>query len=180
MRRIPLPIAVAVLVGVAACTRGSHSGPGQNEAPVRLAGNRTASVDPENRCSRTATASINGEPRQVRIEVVPCRAVSGQAPRAVLTNIGETQVGYGPGFKLERKIDGRWLWVNRRQPFTLPVFYLDPGEEGEQEPLAVYFDSPDPVELEPGLYRVTKSLQLTPGKPRPPTMGVRVKFRIVR
>jgi hypothetical protein len=173
-------MAVAVLVGLAACTRDGQSGAQQSKSTAWLAGNVTKSADPEKRCTGTATISVDGEPRRVRIEIVPCRSVSGEAPRAVLTNIGETQVGYGPGFKLERRIDGRWLWVNRRQAFTLPLFYLDPGEESEQERLTVYFDSPDPVELEPGLYRVTKSLQLTPGKPRPPTMGVRVKFHIVR
>jgi hypothetical protein len=57
-----------------------------------------------------------------------------------------------------------------RQGFTLPLFYLEPGERGEPESLAVYLGSPDPMELSPGHNRVTKGVQLTPGQPRPPTM----------
>jgi hypothetical protein len=62
---------------------------------------------------------------------------------------------------LDRRVNGRWHWINRRQGFTLPLFYLEAGEKGEPESLAVYLGSPDPVELSPGHYRVTKGVQLT-------------------
>jgi hypothetical protein len=114
------------------------------------------------------------------MEVSPCPVSFGDTPRTRLVNVGRTEVGYGPGFKLERKVNGRWQWINRRQAFPLPLFYLEPGEQGEPEPLAVnYLESPNPLELEPGVYRATKALQLTPGQPRPPTMSIRVDFRVL-
>jgi hypothetical protein len=113
------------------------------------------------------------------MEVSPCPASFGDTPRTQLVNVGRTEVGYGPGFKLERRVNGHWQWINRRQAFPLPLFYLEPGHKGAPEPLAVYFESPEPRELRPGLYRATKSVQLTPGKERPPTMSIRVSFRML-
>jgi hypothetical protein len=108
-------------------------------------------------------------------------------PRALRDNSANTigkyrpnRGGLRPGFKLERKLKNRrWRWVNRRQAFTQPLFYLEPGEKGESEPLVVYFGTPEARELKPGLYRATKSLQLTSGEPRPPTMDIRVNFRML-
>jgi hypothetical protein len=178
MNRVAL-LGLAGYLGLAACTTAGRDNMSDPNPTARSLARAVMTVDPESRCSRSATATVNGKPRRVRIEVTPCRVGFGEAARAVLTNIGETEVGYGPGFKLERKTDDRWRWINRRQAFTLPLFYLSPGERGEPEALAVYFDSPKPVELNTGLYRITKTVQLTPGKPRPPTMKVRVNFRIV-
>lgn len=96
-----------------------------------------------------------------------------------LANVGDKVVGYGPGFKLERRTEGEWVWVNRRQGFNLPLFYVEPGRRGRPEPIAVYFQSPVPVRLRPGLYRVSKTVQLTPGRPRPPTMEVAATFHVV-
>jgi metal-dependent HD superfamily phosphatase/phosphodiesterase len=45
--------------------------------------------------------------------------------------------------------------------------------------LAVYFDKPQPLELEAGMYRVSKGIQLTPGRQRLSTMTVRASFRII-
>jgi hypothetical protein len=166
-----------LMMGIAGCTSP------ERETLTSLEASGEASprkMDTYNNCEGEATASVDGEERRVQIVVTPCRVVSGETPRTVLTNLGKTQVGYGPGFKLDRRVNGRWRWINRRQGFTLPLFYLEPGEKGEPESLAVYLGSPDPVELSPGHYRVTKGVQLAPGKPRPPTMNLRVNFRIAR
>ena len=102
----------------------------------------------------------------------------GRFPEAVLVNVGDGELGHGPGFQLELRTKQGWRWVNRRQGFSLPLFYLRPGERSNPESLAVYFDEPDPVPLRPGLYRVTKSVDLTPGRPRPPTIAVSTTFRV--
>jgi hypothetical protein len=94
-------------------------------------------------------------------------------------NVGKTAVGYGPPFKLEKRARGGWRWINRRQGFNLPLFYLQPERRSEPQPLAVYSSSSEPIELDPGIYRVTKGVDLTPGKPRPPTMEVKARFRVV-
>jgi hypothetical protein len=112
------------------------------------------------------------------MEIAPCKVVPGEEPSAILTNIGRGRLGYGPGFRLEKRIDHGWRWINKRQAFELPLLYLRPKEQSEPEPIAVYFAKPDPVELEPGLYRVGKGVLLAPGQPRPPAMTVRATFRV--
>jgi hypothetical protein len=113
----------------------------------------------------------------VRLLISPARVVPGRWPQAVLLNTGEAQLGYSFGFKLERKTREEWAWINKRQAFPLPLFYLPPGRRSDPEPLAVYFGEPEPIHLRPGLYRVTKSVDLAPGRPRPPTMSVSATFR---
>jgi hypothetical protein len=179
MNRIVV-FALAVFLGLVACTAGSQEETRETATTERSPNGSLMPADRENRCSSKATASVNGEPRRVRIDVAPCRVRLGETPRTRLINIGRTEVGYGPGFKLERKVNGRWRWINRRQAFTLPLVNLEPGEKGESEPLAVYLGSAEPLELKPGLYRATKSLQLTPGERRPPTMEIQVSFRILK
>jgi hypothetical protein len=126
----------------------------------------------------SARKHLDGEPRKIRIEVTPCRVDSSDTARLVLENLGEPRVGYAPAFKLEKKTHSGWRWINRRQAFTLPLFYLEPGERSDPQPIAVYFDKQEPLKLRPGLYRVTKTIDLTPGKPRPLTMDVKARFRV--
>jgi hypothetical protein len=116
----------------------------------------------------------------VQLQIAPCRVVVGDAPKAVLVNVGDGELGHTFGFKLERRTDEGWRWINKRQAFALPLFYLAPNARSDPESLAVYFDKPKPIELRPGLYRVTKGVDLAPGKPRPPTMSVGATFRVVR
>jgi hypothetical protein len=129
-------------------------------------------------CSSTAAESVNGIHQRVKLEVKPCHVASGKTPKAILVNIGQAALGYGPGFTLERRTPRGWRRINRRQGFPLPLMYLHPGERSDPERIAVYFSDPEPIDLVPGVYRVTKGLQLTPGKARPPVMGVDVTFRI--
>jgi hypothetical protein len=93
-------------------------------------------------------------------------------------NEGHGQLGYSFGFRLERRDEERWRWVNRRQGFPLPLFYLAPERMSDPEPIEVFFDEPEPVKLRPGLYRVTKSVDLAPGTPRLPRMEVSTTFRM--
>jgi hypothetical protein len=137
-----------------------------------------AASNPSFRCARSARGVVDGEIRKVEITVEPCPATVGQDISVTLTNTGPTRLGYGPGFKLERRVQDRWEWVNRDQAFELPLFYLESGKTSEPETIEVYLDEPDPISLKPGVYRVSKTLQLTPGKPIPPTMTVRAKFAL--
>jgi hypothetical protein len=173
-----LPIALSFLVMLGACT-GDRAAPArENRALNTAATNRSISARQETRCVGEANASVNGKPKRVRMEITPCKVVPGEAPEAILTNIGGGRLGYGPGFRLEKRTDRGWRWINRRQAFPLPLFYLHPGEQSDPEPIAVYFAKPQAVELEPGLYRVTKGVQLAPGQPRPPGMTVDATFRV--
>ena len=177
MRRIPL-LAMSFLVMVGACTADSRS-PSQNaEAPDISEVGESLRVGREDKCAGDAKAPMNGPTRRVRIEITPCRVESGETPTAVLTNIGRAPLGYGPGFVLERRTAHAWRWINRRQAFPLPLFRLPAGERSDPEQIAVYFSTLQPVELKPGLYRVSKGVQLGQGV-QPPTLTVHARFRVI-
>lgn len=129
-------------------------------------------------CVGKAETILDGEAQRVEMRVSPCSAEPGAEFTYVLKNTGDAELGYGPGFKLERATQSGWRWVNRKQGFRRPLFYLAPGEASEPEAIEVYINSPEPLALKPGLYRVSTSLQLTPGQMRPPTMTVKVEFEI--
>ncbi len=172
-------VAVLAATALAACTAGGQAETPRIGSPATSSPDSSPRVNPESHCSGTASASVNRKLRRVRIELTPCQVVPGEASRAVLRNIGKSTVGYGPGFKLERKTRDGWRWINKRQAFPLPLFYLKPGHSSEPEPISVYLDKPQPLVLQPGLYRVTKTIDLTPGEPRPPRVEVRARFRVV-
>jgi hypothetical protein len=136
-------------------------------------------VGRETRCTGTTTRSVAGKIRKVRIDISPCRVAPGEPPDLVLANLGAAPVGYSPGFKLEKMTGGGWRWVNRKQGFRLPLFYLKPTHQSEPEPIVVFLDEPQPVQLRPGIYRATKGISLSPGKAHPATLHVRAVFRVV-
>jgi hypothetical protein len=171
-----------VAVGLALCSCAcANSTPEGGERATADAGAPAAAArhDHTSVCAGVASKTIDGQPRRVRLEVSPCRVGRGETARMVLVNTGTTTLGYGPSFTLERRIASKWRRINRRQGFPLPLLYLEPGRRSEPEPIAVYLSRPDPIELAPGLYRVTKGVDLKPGRPRPPTMAVGVRFRVV-
>jgi hypothetical protein len=161
-----------------ACTSSPQLDAAGGPSPSSSASN-IAETGTANRCTGTAAKSLDGERRKVRIELAPCRVSPGEAPTLRLENTGTTTIGYGPGFKLEKETDAGWRWVNKRQAFTLPLVYLKPGDRSDPEEVAVYLGKPEPIPLDPGVYRITKSVDLTPGKPRPPRMSVSTQFRVL-
>ena len=163
------------MIGLIACTSG-----GSPETPT--AGEETPALRPENApediCSGRAESSVDGTRKAVRMEISPCHATADQAASLVLTNTGKGRLGYAPGFKLERKTVDGWRWVNRKQGFNLPLFYLGAGKHSDPESLAVYIHDPEPIELDPGLYRVTKGVISTPEWSNLRMMTVRATFHI--
>ncbi len=176
--RNPWLIAAALLVAATACTPNGGSAPA---APVTREQHPStgATSPPQTKCTGSAARSISREQHRVRLVVTPCRVAPGEAPRLVLANTGNTTLGYSFPFKLEKKTASGWRWINRRQGFPIPLIYLQPGQRSDPERIAVYLKKPTPVRLRPGLYRVSKDLDLTAGKPRPPTITVSGRFRVV-
>jgi hypothetical protein len=169
--------AVTMALLLSACAQGVPTGvpeAAQQRTPSSKSGDSSSAA-----CKGTATKSVDGKPRKVHMEVTPCRVPSKETPQLALENVGKSTVGYAPAFTLEKKTRGGWRWINRRQAFTEPLFYLEPGERSDPQPIAVYLSSPKPIPLHPGVYRVTKGIDLTPGEPRPPTMAVSARFRVV-
>jgi hypothetical protein len=183
MRRA-FAIVTLSLFALLACTSDNPDGlvSGPNKADVVSQDNfATNSSDPgPSGCTGQARTSFEGKRMAIRLRITPCRVVVGDAPKVVLVNVGDGELGYTFGFKLERRTEQGWRWVNKRQGFLLPLFYLAAGKRSDPESLDVYFNEPKPVELWPGLYRVTKGVDLAPGTPRPPTMDVTATFQVIR
>jgi hypothetical protein len=177
----PLAVTTLLMAASMACAPADRIG-----SPPEVSASHVVSREPagrggsasKTRCSGRTSRSFDGTQMAVRVRVRPCTVSLGEAPTALLKNVGEGELGYGFGFKLERKTTEGWRWVNRRQAFRLPLFHLPPGVRSDPESLAVYYDEPTPIELPAGWYRVTKTVTLAPGEPRPPVMGVRVTFRV--
>jgi hypothetical protein len=174
-----------VVVALCACTLGGGPPPAAGPTSSRaLIGSKpptvasTAQASTVQGSTARARTFLDGKLKVVQLRIRPAEVVQGQAPKAVLVNTGDGQLGYSFGFKLERRGEKRWRWVNRRQGFPRPLFYLAPDRRSDPEPIEVFFDKPEPVNLRPGLYRVTKSVDLAPGTPRPPRMDVRASFRV--
>jgi hypothetical protein len=126
-----------------------------------------------------ASASAGNRTARVELRLEPSSVHSGEAPKLTLTNTGKVNLVYGVPFKLERKTDSGWKWVNREQAFILPLLLLRPGETGDPQPVEVYGSEPTPVELPPGLYRVTKDAGLQDSYPKGPELRISVTFRVV-
>jgi hypothetical protein len=169
-------VAAALASLLAGCAvSGAPTGRFDNGLQSQVA---NVAVSARHRCTGRASKTLDGSKLRVRLEVKPCRVEFGHAPRLFLTNIGEGILGYTFGFKLERKTGEEWRWINGQQAFPLPLIYLRVGERSDAEQIEVYLGKPRPVRLEPGRYRVTKGVDLNPGKPRPPMMQVSARFRV--
>jgi hypothetical protein len=104
----------------------------------------------------------------VELRVYPAAGDVAETPRFVVVNTGDVTLGYGTPYKLERRRNDSWRWINRRQAWTLPLLSLEPGEVSRPEPIGIWRPNPNfercprsgpcclRVVLRPGLYRVTK------------------------
>lgn len=186
MRRL-LAFCLLCVLAVAACTSADGSGASrkanQSERTARAVAKpapRIKQTSPVVASVGEASAFYEGKRMRVRLIVTPYLVGRGDAPKAVLVNAGDAVLGYGFAFQLERKTKEGWRWINARQGFPLALLYLAPRERSEPQSLAVYFDEPAPVHLRAGRYRVTKGVDLAPGRPRPPTMTVTAHFQVKR
>lgn len=124
---------------------------------------------------RCATNTEKGE-AVVKTSIAPCEVFGDEEPHLTLRNVGDIRFAYGTPFKLERKVDGAWRWINRHQSWDLPLFHLPAGVRGRPEPIGIW-TSPSPTELKPGLHRVTKELSLR--NVGGPVLKVRAYFRVI-
>jgi Big-like domain-containing protein len=170
-----ITMSIPLLLG--ACARGAATD--FPESNYQRTSARITDVASSAACKGTSSKSVDGKLRRVRIEVDPCRLSSTETAHLVLANIGQTTVGFDPSFKLEKRTPTGWRWINRRQAFPLPLAYLQPRQRSDPQAVKVNFGSPTPVPLDPGVYRVTKGIDLTPGEARPPTMPISARFRVI-
>ena len=102
----------------------------------------------------TEDDATDGLSMRMEFDVVP----PGEVPRAVIENQGPSHVTTGHPFELQRWTGTLWQVINRRQGFRLPIVSIGPGTSHRFD-VQVFFTSPQPVRLEPGRYRVTKTVQ---------------------
>jgi hypothetical protein len=114
----------------------------------------------------------------VELVVSSSRVARGQAPTAVVVNTGEGNLAYTFPFRLERRTDTGWRWINRREAWPMPLLPLAAGHRSAPQSLALYIGHPTPKPFRPGLYRVTKSFDLSSGVPRPVILSVSATFRV--
>jgi len=96
-------------------------------------------------------------------------ASPGQTLELTIENRTRWRLEYGVSYKLERREDGRWRWVNRDQAFILLLKFIEPGER-EREEIRLARD------LRPGDYRVVKFFT-APAPDRELRAGV--EFRVI-
>lgn len=74
----------------------------------------------------------------------------GEAVQLTVENTTRTRLEYGLVFRLERRVDGEWRWINRDAAFALILKVVEPGKR-EREDIRLDDD------LRPGRYRIVKS-----------------------
>ena len=84
--------------------------------------------------------------------------VTGEVPRAIIDNQGPSRVTTGLAFELRHWTGTQWKLINRRQGFRAPLVSIGPGTR-HQFDVEVFFDTPTALTLDPGRYRVTKTVQ---------------------
>ena len=176
-----LPLAVMLVIASA----GGHDA-------VRPSGTLAAE---ETRISLVAsgvdTAEIERRTARLELRVFPGAVHVNEVPRAILVNSGEATVQFGHPFQLERKTSAGWRWINRRQAWTLPLLFVEPGESSRAQEIGKWRMSPSPfpcspgrppccvrVLLRPGLYRVTKGAKVVTADGRGRSLLVRATFRV--
>jgi hypothetical protein len=170
-----LTLSAALLLALPACSErpGSQVGLDAATSTKQVAASRPSAKG-------IATASVGTRTARIELLVDPAAVTSEETPRAILVNTGEVRVGYSDPFALERRTGSGWRHVNRWQAFRIPLLILVPGARSDPQPISLYLTGPVRVRLRPGLYRLTKAIDVAPGQPRPPYMHVRTTFRVLR
>jgi len=104
--------------------------------------------------------------------------IGDERPNATLVNTGDVILVHGVPFKLERRENGAWRWVNRGQAFPMPLLELRPGETSRSQPIGFFGPPGARRALLPGVYRVTKAVSPARSYPGPPVLHVRAIFRV--
>src|SRR5207247_2376083 len=106
------------------------------------------------------TRQLSREPsRRIELEVCPGRAHSGQPLSLRLINLGQSDLGYGLGFKVQRRVHGVWSSkdVMNQCAWTSQLLRLE-VDASREEPLGIARRRNACLDLTAkGLHRVTKT-----------------------
>ena len=93
----------------------------------------------------TATAPRPG----IVLDLSTDTAAPGDKLRLTIENTTRTRFEFGVAYRLERRTDDRWRWINRDSAFILILKFVEPGGR-EREEIRL------PPDLKPGRYRIVK------------------------
>ena len=127
-----------------------------------------------------SSTRIGGKLAGIQMMVRPALVDEGERPAMSFVNLGDVELSYGLHFKLEARTPTGWLWINRDQAFRLPLLFLAPNKNSDREQIAVYYDSPEPVPLSPGTYRVSRTFEVDAMDPSAPSLAVSANFEVAR
>ena len=98
----------------------------------------------------TTPTTPSREHQDIVLELDRETAQPGDVLELTIDNRTPTRWEYGAAYRLERRTDDGWRWVNRDQAFILLLKVLEPRAR-EREEIGL------PDDLEPGRYRIVKS-----------------------
>jgi hypothetical protein len=75
---------------------------------------------------------------------------AGETLELTVENHTRERLEYGLAYKLERRNDGRWVWINEDAAFALILKVVGPGRSEREDILL-------PDDLRPDRYRIVKS-----------------------
>ena len=97
---------------------------------------------------------IRSASTSVALDAEPSVVAPGESVTITITNNSEETVGWGYQYELHRRVGDDWTSVPLEGGFQLPLLTLPPGETRVTNEIN--------QALEPGTYRVTKSVSIPP------------------
>jgi hypothetical protein len=123
-----------------------------------------------------AVATRDGMAR-VEVHVRPMIVAQGGVVQVWLENTGDVQLAYATFYRIHRRDAGKWRREPNHAAFTLLLSSLFPGTSSEAQDVYVVDRHQRSRALEPGLYRVSKEVEVGSSNA---TMTVGATFRVVR
>jgi hypothetical protein len=141
--------AQTVLVAVVLTVLGSCGGGDESvEPPARTTPPETSPRPPGSEDGRWSSRT-----RGVLLTLERRRGGPGSVMELTIENRGDERLEFGVAYRLERRTEGGWRWLNRDAAFILILKVIPPGER-EIEQITL------PRDLSPGRYRIVKSFSV--------------------
>ena len=105
--------------------------------------------------------------RDVVLTLERKRGEPGSVMELTIENRGDERLEFGVAYRLERRTEDGWRWLNRDAAFILILKVVPPGER-EVEEITL------PEDLSPGRYRIVKTFSVAGG----PRFDAAVRFSV--
>jgi hypothetical protein len=140
-----------------------------------------ASAEATGWCRRPYCVKIARSPgrpmAKIRVRMHPTWVSQREYPKIIVKNIGETTIGTGYDYDVQRWVDGRWTPVSSYQAFVLSLRLLPPGERTAHK-VWVESENGHRKSWQPGRYRIVKGVDMGTRPKR--EVEAKVVFRVSR